>query len=145
MPPVFAISCWGWQTNTTHSRRCTDSTPYGSQTGSNGGVKLEASIEEKNKVLFESLQTGRDYAERPEFYIPYNAETAGKVLARSRGASALLKAHPHHRQWLENYARAQHHALSDVRYLPVMAREDWVAIVTPQGQIAQFLKGDGFL
>ena len=66
-------------------------------------------------------------------------------LARSRGASALLKAHPHHRQWLENYARAQHHALSDVRYLPVMAREDWVAIVTPQGQIAQFLKGDGFL
>jgi hypothetical protein len=108
-------------------------------------LRPPASIEEKNKVLFESLQTGRDYAERPEFYIPYNAETAGKVLARSRGASALLKAHPHHRQWLENYARAQHHALSDVRYLPVMAREDWVAIVTPQGQIAQFLKGDGFL
>ncbi|MCZ2405252.1 MAG: pilus assembly protein [Burkholderiales bacterium] len=108
-------------------------------------LRPPASIEEKNKVLFESLQTGRDYAERPEFYVPYNAETAAKVLARSREVTALLKVYPHHRPWLEAYARAHHHALSDVRYLPVRAREDWVAIVTPQGQIAQFLKGDGFL
>ena len=108
-------------------------------------LRPPVSIEEKNKVLFESLQIGRDYAERPEFYIPYNADSAGKVLARSREIAALLKAYPNHRSWLEAYAQAQHRSLSDVRYLPVMAREDWVAIVTPQGQIAQFLKGDGFL
>lgn len=108
-------------------------------------LRPPASVEEKNKVLFESLQTGRDYAERPEFYIPYTAETAGKVLARSREATLLLKAYPNHRPWLEAYARAQQRLLSDIRYLPVMAREDWVAIVTPQGHIAKFLKGDGFL
>ena len=108
-------------------------------------LRPPASIEEKNKVLFESLQTGRDYAERPEFYIPYNAQTATKVLERAREATALLTPYPHHRPWLEAYARAHKRSLSDVRYLPVMAREDWVAIVTPHGQIAQFLKGDGFL
>ena len=108
-------------------------------------LRPPASIEEKNKVLFESLQTGRDYAERPEFYIPYNAQTATKVLERAREATALLTPYPHHRPWLEAYARAHKRSLSDVRYLPVMAREDWIAIVTPQGQIDQFLKGDGFL
>lgn len=108
-------------------------------------LRPPASIEEKNKVLFESLQTGRDYAERPEFYIPYNAQTATKVLERAREATALLTPYPHHRPWLEAYARAHKLSLSDVRYLPVMARADWVAIVTPHGQIAQFLKGDGFL
>ena len=108
-------------------------------------LRPPASIEEKNKVLFESLQTGRDYAERPEFYIPYNAETAATVLGRAREATALLKSYPQHHSWLEAYARAQKRPLSDIRYLPVMAREDWVAIVTPKGQITQFLKGDGFL
>ena len=108
-------------------------------------LRPPASIEEKNKVMFESLQTGRDYAERPEFYIAYNAETASRVLGRAREASALLKSYPHHRKWLETYARAQKRPLSEIRYLPVMAREDWVAIVTPQGEIARFLKGDGFL
>lgn len=108
-------------------------------------LRRPASIEERNKVLFESLQTGRDYAERPEFYVPYSTTTAAKVLERSREATVLLKHYPHHRAWLETYARTQKLPLSDVHYLPVMAREDWIAIVTPQGQIAQFLKGDGFL
>jgi hypothetical protein len=57
-------------------------------------LRPPVSIEEKNKVLFESLQSGRDYAERPEFYIPYSADSAGKVLARSREITALLKASP---------------------------------------------------
>ena len=29
-------------------------------------------------------------------------------------------------------------------YLPVVAREDWVAVLDKQGQIQRFLKGDRF-
>ena len=35
---------------------------------------------ERQKVLFESVQGGRDYAERPEFYLPYEGEAALKSL-----------------------------------------------------------------
>jgi hypothetical protein len=29
-------------------------------------------------------------------------------------------------------------------YLPVIARQDWVAVLDKQGQIQGFLRGDGF-
>ena len=34
--------------------------------------------------------------------------------------------------------------LDQLLYLPVVGRQDWVAVIDKQGQIQGFLKGDGF-
>ena len=34
--------------------------------------------------------------------------------------------------------------LTEWFYLPVIARQDWVAVLNKQGQIQGFLRGDGF-
>ena len=34
--------------------------------------------------------------------------------------------------------------LAQLLYLPVVGRQDWVAVLDAQGQIQGFLKGDGF-
>lgn len=108
------------------------------------GIRPPVSVQEKNSVLFESLQGGRDYAERPEFYTHYNAESASKALSRAKQIEYFLEKHPESRSWVENYSSKSKIPIKDMKYLPIVAREDWIAILDSDGYIAEFLKGDGF-
>lgn len=108
------------------------------------GIRPPTSIEEKNKVLFESLQGGRDYAERPEFYIPYRDDSAKKSLNAGRNLSNFVRKHPELQRWANEYAANRSSNIDDVKYLPIMAREDWIAILDVNGYVADFLKGEGF-
>ena len=47
--------------------------------------------EERKQVLFESVQGGRDYAERPEFYLPYEAGDDAAFIAKALGTIARAK------------------------------------------------------
>lgn len=114
-----------------------------------GGVKTVAlrppkSIQEKNKVLFESIELGFDYAERPEFYIPYEDGAARKALERAKSVDIFLKRYPAQRKTAETISKDQSIPLNDLRYLPVMGRQDWIALLDKEGKIRGFLKGDGF-
>lgn len=115
-----------------------------------GGVRTVAlrppqSIEEKNKVLFESIELGRDYAVRPEFYIPYEGAAARKSLERAKPLYVFLERHPEQKSAAETISIQQSIPLSNLKYLPIIARHDWVALLDDQGHIRGFLKGDGFL
>ena len=108
------------------------------------GIRPPSSVQEKNSVLFESLQGGRDYAERPEFYIRYDAGSAGRTLTRAKRMEYFLEKHPDSRGWVEDYSSKSNIAIKDMKYLPIVAREDWIAILDTNGYVAEFLKGDGF-
>ena len=115
-----------------------------------GGVKTVAvrppkSTEERNKVLFESIDLGIDYAERPDFYIPYEGEAARKSFERARPMETFFVHHPQQKALAEAISKDQSIALSELKYLPVMGRQDWVALLDKDGKIRGFLKGDGFL
>jgi hypothetical protein len=101
-------------------------------------------VEEKNKVLFASLKGGRDYAERPEFYIAYEGDAAIKSLKLSKPIDPFLQKYPNQKSEAENIVKQRNAKLSDWRILPVIGRQDWVALLDKQGQIQGFLKGDGF-
>ncbi len=114
-----------------------------------GGIKTVAlrppkSVEEKNKVLFESIQSGRDYAERPEFYIPYEGDAALKSLERAKNLDDFFARYPDQRISAESIAEKRFSKLSDWKYLPVVGRQDWIALLDEKGRIQGFLKGDGF-
>jgi hypothetical protein len=108
----------------------------------------EASKEEREKVMFESVQGGRDYGERPGFYVAYDAVQAIKTYAKARPLENLLKKLPTKQAdiaKLQTLSAANTAAsLAQWRYLPVLARQDWVAVLNEQGQIVGYVQGDGF-
>lgn len=101
-------------------------------------------IEEKNRILFATIEGGRDYAERPEFYLPYEGGNALKSLKAAKPLSAFLKRWPDQQAAAEKLVTEKKIDLVEAVYLPVVGRQDWIAVLDKQGQIQGFLKGDGF-
>jgi hypothetical protein len=114
-----------------------------------GGVKVVAlrpplSVEEKNKVLFESFELGRDYSVRPEFYVPYQGAAAIKSLERAVSLEKFLNSYPTQRAEAERVAGKFGENIVNLKYIPVVGRSDWVALLRSDGSILGFLEGDGF-
>ena len=107
-------------------------------------IRPPASIEEKNKVMFDAVQGGRDYAERPEFYLPYEGEAALKSLNRAKPLAVFLQKQPSQEKVAREMVAEKRLDMAQLTYLPVVGRQDWVAVLDAQGQIQGFLKGDGF-
>ena len=107
-------------------------------------IRAPKDIEEQELVMFESVQGGRDYAERPEFYIPYEGEAALKSLKRAKPLTVFLQKQPDQQEAARKLALEKGVDLKEWFYLPVIARQDWVAVLDKQGQIQGFLRGDGF-
>ena len=108
------------------------------------GIREPKDAEERNKVMFDAVQGGRDYAERPEFYIPYSGAAAQKSLRKAKPLPVFLLKQPSQQQAAQQLALDKGADIAQWLYLPVVARQDWVAILDKQGQIQGFLKGDGF-
>lgn len=108
------------------------------------GIRPPKNAEEHNKVLFDAAAGGRDYAARPEFYIPYDGAAALKSLLRAKPLSVFLQKQPQQQEAAQQLARDKGADMAQWLYLPVLARQDWVAVLDKQGQIQGFLRGDGF-
>lgn len=100
--------------------------------------------DERKRVMFESVQGGRDYAERPDFYLPYVGESALKSLKRAKPLTVFLQKQPSQQAAAQNLATEKGADIAQWFYFPVIARQDWVAVLDKQGQIQGFLRGDGF-
>ena len=107
-------------------------------------IRAPKDDKERNDVLFESVQGGRDYAERPEFYLPYSGDAALKSLNRAKPLAVFLQKHPSQQNAANKLAQNKSVELEKLLYLPVLARQDWVAVIDSKGIILGFLKGDGF-
>ena len=108
------------------------------------GIREPTDRQEQEKVMFESVQGGRDYAERPEFYLPYVGAVAAESLLKSRPIEVLLARQETLRAEALKIAKGAGIPLSDIYFLPIVARKDWVVVVDKQGHIKGFLPGNGF-
>jgi hypothetical protein len=102
------------------------------------------SNEEREKVMFESVQGGRDYAERPNFYAPYDAATATKAYKNAKPIVDFVKKYPHKQNDIDKIKLKVGDENKQLRYLPIVARRDWVAVLNLQGVIVGYIEGDGF-
>ena len=107
-------------------------------------IREPKDAQERNAVMLESVQGGRDYAERPEFYLPYEGTNALKSLNRAKPLSVFLQKQPGQQAAATELGTKKGADIAQWLYLPVVARQDWVAVLDKQGQIQGFLKGDGF-
>ncbi|MGQ0710913.1 MAG: TfpX/TfpZ family type IV pilin accessory protein [Rhodoferax sp.] len=108
------------------------------------GIRPAKDAEEHNAVLFAAATGGRDYGARPEFYIPYEGAAALKTLDHVKPLEVFLQKHPDQRAAATVLAQEKNADLTQWFYLPVVARQDWVAVLDRQGGIQGFLRGDGF-
>lgn len=99
--------------------------------------------EERNDVLFMALQKGIDVSQRPGFWRPYD-EGRAAALERARPIQALLEKYAGRAGEFRAALAEAGVAEAEARFLPVMARGDWVAVLDKQGDIATFLAADGF-
>ena len=108
------------------------------------GIREPVSPEERQTVMFESIEGGRDFGERPEFYLPYEGAAAFKSVGRAKPLTLFLQKQPAQLVKAQKLALGKHADISQWLYVPVVARQDWVAVIDKRGQIQGFLKGDGF-
>lgn len=107
-------------------------------------IRRPKDLEEKNKVMFGVLNGGRDYAERPEFYIPYQDDAAHGALKRARPLLDFLQKFPEKNNEAEMVSKKSGINTADLKYLPVTGRQDWIAVLDNGANIVGFIKGDGF-
>ena len=104
----------------------------------------DASPEERKTVMFESVEGGRDYGERPGFYVAYDAAQAAKTYAKAKPLADFAKKYSSKQADIDKLQTQAGADAKLLRYLPIMARQDWVAVLNPKGEIVGYLQGDGF-
>lgn len=100
------------------------------------------SVQEHNDALF-SGAAGVDVAQRPRFWQDYDIAKS-RALARSRPLSALME---HHGSRLPDLRRRLEEMRADpasARFLPALARGEWVAVLAADGGLLGYLPVDGF-
>lgn len=108
------------------------------------GIRDPLSRGERQDVMLESIAGGRDYAQRPEFYRPYDAAYQAKVLARAKPLQSFVQHFPEVAQEAANLVKTKGVSLENALFLPVLHKQEWVAVMDGQARILGFLPGDGF-
>ncbi len=108
------------------------------------GIREPKDAQEHQQVLMESVSGGRDYAQRPEFYLPYDAAYAPRALARARPLPAFVKQFPATAGAVADLLGKQGVAMEDALFLPVLHKQEWVAVLDKSARILGFVPGDGF-
>lgn len=97
---------------------------------------------ERTKAIEMALQ-GVDTSQRPGFWRPYT-EARSEALAAARPLMMLLDREAGRRAELEKIVADAGVDPATARFLPVMARGDWSAVLDSAGNIATYLPADGF-
>lgn len=109
------------------------------------GIRAPKDESERREVMLEAIAGGRDYAQRPDFYIPYGTSASHvRVLARAKSLKGFIKRYPETYDAAVTLLKRQSIGLEDAYFLPVMHRQDWVAVLDGSARILGFLPGDGF-
>ena len=108
------------------------------------GIRAPRDSKERQEVMMESVLGGRDYAQRPDFYVSYDAAYAHKALARARPLQAFVMRYPNTADTVIEILHPRNVKMSEARFLPVLHKQDWIAVLDSSANILGFVPGDGF-
>jgi hypothetical protein len=108
------------------------------------GTRDPKDAKERQEILFESTFGGRDYSQRPDFYTPYNTSYQTKALARTKPLNRFITHYPHISEKATDLLNEQGISADNALFLPVIHKQEWVAVLDQSARILGFLPGDGF-
>ncbi len=108
------------------------------------GARAPKDPKTRNEVLMEALGGGRDFVQRPEYYVPYDEAYGLQATARARPLKLFLERFPSRQPELEAILDEQGLTLEAALFLPVVHRQDWIVVMNAQGRLLGFVPGDGF-
>ena len=109
------------------------------------GTRRPKDSKERQDVMLDSIFGGRDYSQRPDFYVPYDAAYRAIALARTQPLKAFVARYPDSMSQAVRVLDRKGVALENALFLPVLHKQEWIAALDPSGNILGFLPGDGFL
>jgi hypothetical protein len=108
------------------------------------GVRRHRSASEQLESIELELQ-GISPAMRPDWWVPYDAARPD-VIRKAKPLTELLKARPQQAALLESTAAKSGLPIEALRYLPLTSSKvmDWVALISPAGDVVGHAPVDGF-
>ncbi len=106
------------------------------------GTRAPHPGDEHTEAVFMGLE-GIDRANRPLFWQPYSASVPD-VLERSRPLSLLLSRYPARAAEFRSSLAEMKADEATARFLPLMARGEWVMVLDAKGGVLEPLRADGF-
>lgn len=86
------------------------------------GATLPTDPDQREALMFSSLQGGKDIQDLPERYVPYTS-IAKSMLKRAHPVALLLSMHPDASQEISRWMQAHHLHDDQVAWLPLQARK----------------------
>ncbi len=108
------------------------------------GARPPADPKVRNEVLMDALGGGRDFVQRPEFYVPYDADYGREATTRAKPLKLFADRFPDRLLELESILEKHGVPLEAALFLPVVHRQDWIVVMDGQGRLLEFVPGDGF-
>lgn len=106
------------------------------------GTRAVRAGEEKTDVLFKGI-AGVDIGQRPAFWQPY-AESMRQAVSASRPIEVLLRHYPEREPEFRASLSDMKADVTTARFLPLVARGDWVTVIDGTGAILGHLRADAF-
>lgn len=106
------------------------------------GARKTTAGSERTEAIMLGLK-GYDVSQRPIFWQPYS-DSKEAALARARPVSKLRDQYAQRGAELDALLKELHLSADAARFLPLMARVDWVVFLDGAGEIAGFAPFDGF-
>lgn len=106
------------------------------------GARAMRDGRESTEALIKGFE-GFDVGQRPIFWQPFELSKAD-ALEKARPLATLVSRYPDRVTVIEAEMRGVGVRVEDAKFLPVIARRDWVAVLTAKGDLATFLPLDGF-
>ena len=106
------------------------------------GAQTSRTSEERQRSIDLAL-SGFDIGQRPGLWKPY-AEVRAEAWAQARPLEQLASRNPRRRDELAATLQEMGLKMSECRFLPLIARGNWVVVLRPGGDVAGYLPFDGF-
>lgn len=85
-------------------------------------AKLPQDPQQRNALMFSSLQGGKDIQDLPKYYVPFSSD-ASHLLKRAHPVAALRATHPGASDQISRWLHARHLTATQVVWLPIQARK----------------------
>ena len=108
------------------------------------GIRDPRDAQERQDVMLESTFGGRDYSQRPNFYVPYDTAYQAKALARAKPLKAFIVHYPATEDDAKHLLSKHGLTVDEALFLPVLHKQEWVAVLDKSAHVLGFLPGDGF-